>query len=749
MPVPIAELFVSVGADISGATNQLNQLNSQLNRVGANATGGGGFANLAKNLRSAGSQAKTVGADLTATLTAPLLAVGAAVFSAGSDFESSFAQVKRTVNDLDPSQLEDLRQSLLDMSKTSAGGGQTADNLAEIASVGGQLGLSGGEVKSFTSLVARLALATNLPAGEIGDDIGRSIKIMGLGQDQYESFGATVAELGNIMGGTEADIFEFSRRMAATLGALGVTPAKILAIGSALAEAGVNPEAGATAINKFFVEMVNSLNETGGASEEAKQKLQSLKDTVADLSGNLEVAQLRQREFGRNTPASVVKANQIAIDKYSRELGQANTKLSDFADTGITGKLSIAGMAKVANVSEDAFRALVKTDPAQAFAQFVAGLQAVTKAGGPDALTKALEDLGITDERQREALLALAQSAKSLPTALEGSAKAWDEQRALQDEVAKQFETTATKAKVLGNAVNVELIGAFDKQHDAIQKTIDQLTNDLPAALNKLSGAVPALDSNQLAILGGIGAAGPALLAVGAALQIVAGAIGIIAAIGAVPILVVVGSIAGLVLVFDSIANHWDAVKGIWESSPNTAGFAVLIDFFKKNGETIKQVFRDIVTVVQTWDFNKELTAALATAGAIFSAFGEFLSKFFDTVLLPILMRFKGWIAEHILGAMVTLLQGLQQLGITNLPGVGDIGQAISNLQAQQAGATAAAGGSEVNVTINNPVVTSQGLLDDMIAKAQAAMAQGLIMAERSVTVPPQPLPGQTPGTPF
>jgi hypothetical protein len=720
-------------------------LNAQLSRVGSTATGGGGFSNLSRNLRTIGSQAKTVGTDLTLGLTAPLVGIGAAVFAAGSDFEHSFTQVKRTVDGLDDTQLQELRQSLLDMSKTEAGGGKTASELAEIAATGGQLGLAGQEIKSFTSLVARLSLATNLPVDAISEDVGRSIKVMGLAEDKYEAFGSTVAELGNIMGGTEADIFEFSRRLAATLGALGVRPEQILAIGSALAEAGVNPEAGATAINKFFVEMVNSLNDTSEASDEAKQKLQSLKDSVSDLAGSLEVAELRQREFGRNTPASVVKANEIAIAKYRRELVQANTKLGDFADTGILGKFSIAGMAKVANVGEDAFRDLVKTDPASAFAAFVAGLQGIAKAGGPAALTKTLEELGITEERQREALLALAKSEKSLPTALEGADKAWSEAGSLAKEITKAFKDLNNELQLLKNRAQVVLIDQFDKNRESMQKSIDKL-NELVVKFDEFSKSVPALSNEQLAIFGILIALGPVVSILGSILQITAALVAIAGAPIAAGIFV---ALAGLPLAFDAIANHWERTKSIMDQIPQLRGIAFLIDFVKKHGDEIKSDLLDIVRHIETTDWSKALGNGLIAIGEEFSAFGDFLSQFFDQVLLPILLRFKGWVMEHILGAIIGLLQGLQQLGITSLPGVGDIGQTIGNLQAQQSAASAVAGGTNIDVTINNPQVTSKALLDQLGQRVGNALVTAMVNSERAAVVPPQPLPGQTPGTPF
>jgi TP901 family phage tail tape measure protein len=693
-----------------------------------------------------------VGRDLSVGLTAPILGVAGAVFKAGTDFEHSFTQVRRTVNGLDNTQLEELRQSLLDMSKTSVGGLKTASELADIAAVGGQLGLSGKEIKTFTSLVARLSLATDLPFGEIAEDVGRSIKVLNLAESDYEKFGAVVAALGNEMGGTERDIFEFTRRLAATLSAVGVAPEKILAIASALSEVGINPEAGATAINKFFVEMVNSLNDTGGASEEAKQKLQALKDTIADLSNNLEVAELRQKEFGRNTPASVVKANQIAIDKYKRELGQANTKMDEFSQTSAAGKLNIAGMAKVAGISEEEFRNLVKTDPAKAFASFVTGLQSLRKTGGPEAVTKALEDLGITEERQRETLLALASSEKSLDKALDVAAGAWQEQKALQDEVNAAMKDTVNQMTLAANTMQAELIKTFDKQKESIQTLIDQLNNELIPAFQRMSDAIPKLTPDQLKGIAAIAAIGPGLLVVGGILSAGGAILSLLSAPATLPALIVIG---GLPFIFDEIANHWDRAKASLETQPKLIGIAMVIDFVKQHGDEIKTALSGIVAAVQKWalDFNSGVAAAVFGAGSIFEAFGTFLSTFFDTVILPILTRFRGWVAEHILGALIGLLEFGKSLGLTTLPGGADIGATISALKTRQdakaAVAGGAAGGNDVTVTINNPQVTSQALLDKLGLQVSNAITTALVTAERSVVIAPQPLPGQVPGTPF
>jgi TP901 family phage tail tape measure protein len=678
----------------------------------------------------------------------PIVGVSAAVFSAGSDFEHAFTQVRRTVEGLDATQLEDLRQSLIDMSKTSAGGLKTASQLAEIAAVGGQVGIAGEDIKTFTSLVARLSLATDLPFGEIAEDIGRAINVMGLASKDFEAFGSVITELGNRFGGTERDILEFSRRLGGTLTALGVKPAQVEAIGAALSAAGILPEAGATSVNQFFVDMVNALNETGGASEEAKQKIQSLKDSISDLSSNLAVAEARQKEFGRNTPKSAILANQVAIDKYKRELGQANTKMDEFSSSAAGGKLSISGMAKVAEISEDAFRGLVKNDPAQAFASFVAGLKNIQNTQGPAGVTKALEDLGITGDRQRETLLGLANAQQDLTSALDIANTAWTDATALQNEVNAAMQDTQNQFTLTANTIQSDAIPVYDKQKTAIQKLIDQINKNFIPALEGIADKIPALSDDQLKGFIALAALGPALIAAGIA----------VSAIGALvsPLGLVILGLVGLGIAFDQIANNWENTKAIMDKIPMLSGVAFAIDFVKKHGDEIKAVLGGIVTEAGKFgeDFNRKLTSAVLGVGAIFEAFGTFLSSFFDTVISPILDRFKGWIQEKIVGAFISILEFLQTLGVTSLPGGADIGSTISGLKAAQATAAGGGGGGaggfgDVSVTINNPQVTSQALLDRLAQQVSNAVTTAMVTAERSVVVPPQPLPGQVPGTPF
>lgn len=84
--------------------------------------------------------------------------VGGMAISAGSDFESAFAGVRKTV-DATEEQFAELEDRLRDMAKNKP---QTAVELAEIAEAAGQLGIHTENIAEFTDVMADLKVATNL-----------------------------------------------------------------------------------------------------------------------------------------------------------------------------------------------------------------------------------------------------------------------------------------------------------------------------------------------------------------------------------------------------------------------------------------------------------------------------------------------------------------------------------------------------------------------------------------------------------
>ncbi len=227
---------------------------------------------LSKMAKAVDGQAQFMNRAMTAAA-----AAGAASFllsiKAASDFESSFAGVVKTVDGL-----SDEFGNLNAEGKALAGQFRelaleipiSVNELARIGELGGQLGIPKQELLGFTETIAMLGKTTNLSVEEGSTAIARFINITknvapaGMSMSEQASrIGSTIVDLGNKLATTEAEITEFAMRIAGAGGQVGLSQEKIIAFGAALSSAGLNAEAGGTAISRLFIELANSVG-TGG-----------------------------------------------------------------------------------------------------------------------------------------------------------------------------------------------------------------------------------------------------------------------------------------------------------------------------------------------------------------------------------------------------------------------------------------------------------------------------------------------------
>lgn len=522
MPVPISELFITVGADISGATGALSSLSTQVQRVG-------------NNLQSAGR-------DLTQGLTVPIAAAAAVITKSGADFEHSFTKVSKTV-DLASGELDQLRQGLLDLSTSEVGGGKSADELAAIAEVAGQLGLkSAQEILNFTQTVAGLSVSTGIAADQIAADLARVGTLTGTQADDWGKLGSSITALGNDMQGTEADILAIATRAAGALHSLGVSAQDILAVSSAASAVGLQPEAAGTSLSAIFIDLASAVAGVSKATPEAAKKVQEYNDKLADLGNSLQVAQQRQTQFGRNTPAATIQQNAAEIEKYKREIAQTQAELDSFNAKGASG--SIDELAKVAGVSTDEFKALFKENPARAFQKIIDGLRTLRDTQGPDALVQALDKLGINEARQRQLILGLVEANKDLEKAFGISNDAFGKGTATADEVAKAMKDTENQFALLQNRLKRVAIDAWPAFQQAAAGAMGFVTDQVIPKLRELLGWWQSLDpamQQNIIRFGALAAAiGPAVFVLGvlittlgALLSPVALAIGIVGLLAA------------------------------------------------------------------------------------------------------------------------------------------------------------------------------------------------------------------------
>jgi TP901 family phage tail tape measure protein len=210
-------------------------------------------------LANLGGSVRTLGTAITASLTLPVLAVGAASTKAAITWETAFTGVRKTVAGT-KSELDSLGASLRDLSTTQP---TSANDLAGIAASAGQLGIARENILGFTKVVADLAVTTNLTAEQGASDLARLANITQLPQTQFSNLGSTVVALGNNFATTESEIVAMALRLAGAGSQIGLTQAETVGLAAALSSVGIEAEAGGSAFSRVMKDMAVAVAKGG------------------------------------------------------------------------------------------------------------------------------------------------------------------------------------------------------------------------------------------------------------------------------------------------------------------------------------------------------------------------------------------------------------------------------------------------------------------------------------------------------
>jgi TP901 family phage tail tape measure protein len=271
-----AVLNILVAANTAPASAQLTALSGQLKatstQAGATSTAIG--SGLSKNAK--------IGAAGMAAAGVAAIAVGKALISsvkAASDFESSFAEVRKTV-DTNEQGFKNIERGLRNLAKRIPISVHELNNLAGEA---GALGIKSKDIIRFTEVAAKLGTTTNLSSSEAANALARLSNIMGSSSKDFKNLASTLVGLGNAGASTEAEIAEMALRIAGTGKQVGLSEAQVLGFASALASVGINAEAGGSAISRAF----SLMSEAVATSNEDLAKFAEVADMSAPAFGNL------------------------------------------------------------------------------------------------------------------------------------------------------------------------------------------------------------------------------------------------------------------------------------------------------------------------------------------------------------------------------------------------------------------------------------------------------------------------------
>ncbi|WP_148525379.1 phage tail tape measure protein [Streptococcus lutetiensis] len=242
--------MVATAAKVAELQNRLQSLATEMNvfsRMGSAMT------NFGNTLQSVGGKMTGLGNTMTVGVTAPIVAGVGAVVKSAMSWESAFAGVKKTNDEVVDStgnvvySYADLENGLRGLAAQLPASHQEIAGVAEAA---GQLGIKSQDVVSFTKTMIDMGESTNLSAEDAASAIAKIANITGLTSDEYQRFGSSVVALGNNFATTESDIVSMANRLAASGTLAGLTNQEILGLATAMSSVGIEAEAGGTAMTQ-------------------------------------------------------------------------------------------------------------------------------------------------------------------------------------------------------------------------------------------------------------------------------------------------------------------------------------------------------------------------------------------------------------------------------------------------------------------------------------------------------------------
>lgn len=240
---------------VAAAKKELQGLESSVNKSGINWNNS--LTKFGDKAMQVGDRLSSMGDTMNRKVTLPIVAGFGLAAKSAIEFEDNLANVKKTTGATDQ-ELEKIGQTLLDMSKSTR---TSVNELIDIATIGGQIGISAKDITKFTNAIDKMnvALGDEFTGGaeEVTNAIGGLRQIFtDIRSDKVDEDLLKIGNAINILGAdglaTGPVVADFSSRIGGLTSALGNSAGNILGMSATLQELSVTAERGGTAVGKTF-----------------------------------------------------------------------------------------------------------------------------------------------------------------------------------------------------------------------------------------------------------------------------------------------------------------------------------------------------------------------------------------------------------------------------------------------------------------------------------------------------------------
>jgi len=198
----------------------------------------------------------------TAVASGFIMAAKAAV-----DFESAFTSVERTTEVSLSSNIPEVRQQAQNLRDTlvkmSTEIPVAFADIAEIATLGAQLGLAVDDIDEFTESVAKFSAISGIAVDTVALSFGRLAELMDVPASQFENLSSAIAFTGINAVATDAEILKMAESISAATSVAGLAADETIGLASALASLKVRPQAARGVLTRLFRNFDLAVSESG------------------------------------------------------------------------------------------------------------------------------------------------------------------------------------------------------------------------------------------------------------------------------------------------------------------------------------------------------------------------------------------------------------------------------------------------------------------------------------------------------
>lgn len=274
-------------AALNEAEVSLNEYKSRLKEVNEQLKfGKASIEEYTEKVQKAGEKGKNAGSGMTKTVTAPILAAGAASAKMAMDFEDSMAKVS-TIADATEVPMDEMQKAILNLSnQTGISSEEIAQNIYDSISAGQKTG----DAVNFVSNSTKLAKAGFADAGAALDVLTTIMNAYGLKASEVTNVSDMLIQTQNLGKTTVADLASSMGKVIPTANAYGVSLDELCAGYAIMTANGVATAESTTYMNG----MLNELGKSGtNVSKTLKEKtgktFKELMDSGMSLSDVLKI----------------------------------------------------------------------------------------------------------------------------------------------------------------------------------------------------------------------------------------------------------------------------------------------------------------------------------------------------------------------------------------------------------------------------------------------------------------------------